>query len=89
MYRVINMGIGMTAVCSSEEMGKSTTALPQAKVIGEIAKAKEEKRINSAITIQTAIIKYVLVILLFLNISYLKYILLYYTTSCYFTFCLL
>ena len=45
MYQVFNMGIGMIAVCSSEEVGKLTTALPQAKIIGEIVKAKEGKRI--------------------------------------------
>ena len=45
MYQVFNMGIGMTLICSSEEVGKLTTALPQAKIIGEIVKAKEGKRI--------------------------------------------
>lgn len=46
MYRVFNMGIGMTVVCSSDESGKITKALPQAKIIGEIAKAKSEERIT-------------------------------------------
>jgi len=45
MYRVFNMGIGMTLICSSEEVSKLTTALPQAKIIGEIVKAKEKKRV--------------------------------------------
>jgi len=46
MYRVFNMGIGMTIVCSSDKLGKITKALPQAKIIGEIAKAKSEERIT-------------------------------------------
>ena len=45
MYRVFNMGIGMTLICLSEEVSKLTTALPQAKIIGEIVKAKEKKRV--------------------------------------------
>lgn len=45
MYQVFNMGIGMTIICSSDEVNKLTTALPQAKTIGEIVKAKEEKRV--------------------------------------------
>lgn len=45
MYRVFNMGIGMTIICSSDELGRITKALPQAKVIGEIARAKSEERI--------------------------------------------
>jgi len=45
MYRVFNMGIGMTIVCSPQQLNKLTAALPQAKIIGEIAKAKEGKRI--------------------------------------------
>jgi len=45
MYRVFNMGIGMTIVCSSDEAGKITKTLPQTRVIGEIAKAKRDKRV--------------------------------------------
>lgn len=44
MYRVFNMGIGMVIICSSDELGKITKALPQARVIGEIVKAKGEER---------------------------------------------
>jgi len=40
MYRVFNMGVGMTIVCSSQQATKLIAALPQVKVIGEIAKAK-------------------------------------------------
>jgi phosphoribosylformylglycinamidine cyclo-ligase len=45
MYQVFNMGTGMTLICSSEEVSKLTTALPHAKLVGEIVKAKEEKRV--------------------------------------------
>jgi len=45
MYQVFNMGMGMTLICSSEEVSKLTTALPHAKLVGEIVKAKEEKRV--------------------------------------------
>ncbi len=45
MYQVFNMGIGMTIVCSSEEVCKLTTALPEAKVIGKVVKTKGEERV--------------------------------------------
>ncbi|MFC1951838.1 AIR synthase-related protein, partial [Chloroflexota bacterium] len=35
MYRVFNMGIGMALVCSPENGGQLTKALPEAEVIGE------------------------------------------------------
>jgi phosphoribosylaminoimidazole (AIR) synthetase len=44
MYRVFNMGIGMTIVCSSDKLGRITKTLPEAKIIGEIAKAQSEER---------------------------------------------
>lgn len=43
MYRVFNMGIGMIVVCSIEQADKLVTALPQAKVIGELVKIKEKE----------------------------------------------
>jgi phosphoribosylformylglycinamidine cyclo-ligase len=43
MYQVFNMGIGMTIVCSTEQADKLVTALPQAKVIGELVKVREKK----------------------------------------------
>ena len=46
MYRVFNMGIGMTIIASSDQVNKLTAALPQAKTIGEIIEAKEEKRVT-------------------------------------------
>ena len=44
MYRVFNMGIGMTIVCSPQQANKLTAALPQASVIGEIIQAKGKER---------------------------------------------
>jgi phosphoribosylformylglycinamidine cyclo-ligase len=45
MYRVFNMGIGMTIICSPQQVSTLTTALPQARIIGEVIKAKGEKRV--------------------------------------------
>jgi len=45
MYRVFNMGIGMVIICSGDDLGRISEALPQAKIIGDIAKAKSEERI--------------------------------------------
>jgi len=44
MYRVFNMGIGMTIVCLPQQANKLTAALPQASVIGEIIQAKGKER---------------------------------------------
>lgn len=43
MYRVFNMGIGMTIVCAAEQAGRLVTALPRSRVIGEVVKVKESK----------------------------------------------
>ena len=45
MYRVFNMGIGMTIVCSPHQVAKIVSLLPQAKVIGEIIKLVDEERV--------------------------------------------
>ncbi|MBA7503343.1 Phosphoribosylformylglycinamidine cyclo-ligase [subsurface metagenome] len=45
MYRVFNMGIGMTIVCSPQQVTKLTAVLPQAKVIGEVVKTQERQRV--------------------------------------------
>jgi phosphoribosylformylglycinamidine cyclo-ligase len=45
MYRVFNMGIGMTIVCSPHQVDKIVGLLPQAKVIGEITKFADEERV--------------------------------------------
>jgi len=45
MHRVFNMGIGMTIVCSPQQVAKIVTILPQAKVIGEIIKREDAERV--------------------------------------------
>jgi len=45
MYRVFNMGIGMTIVCSPQQVAKIVSILPQAKAIGEIIKSEDEERV--------------------------------------------
>jgi len=45
MYRVFNTGIGMTIICSPQQVSTLTAALPQAKIIGEVIKTKGEKRV--------------------------------------------
>ena len=45
MYRVFNMGIGMTIVCSPHQVAKIVSVLPQAKAIGEIIKRQNEERV--------------------------------------------
>jgi len=45
MYKVFNMGIGMTIVCSPQQVNKIVSILPQAKIIGEIIKQEEEERV--------------------------------------------
>ena len=44
MYRVFNMGIGMVVICSPEDASRITEALPEAKVVGEVAKQSGEAR---------------------------------------------
>jgi phosphoribosylformylglycinamidine cyclo-ligase len=45
MYQVFNMGIGITVVCSSRQLAKIVSILPQAKVIGEIIKRDGKERV--------------------------------------------
>ena len=45
MYRVFNMGIGMTVICSSHGATEISKALPQAKVIGEVTKLEGKERV--------------------------------------------
>ncbi len=45
MYQVFNMGIGMTIVCSPQQVAKIVGILPQAKVIGEIIKRETEEKV--------------------------------------------
>jgi phosphoribosylformylglycinamidine cyclo-ligase len=45
MYQVFNMGIGITIVCSPQQVAKIVSILPQAKVIGAIIKREDEERV--------------------------------------------
>jgi phosphoribosylformylglycinamidine cyclo-ligase len=45
MYQVFNMGIGITIICSPQQVAKIVSILPQAKVIGEIIKREGEERV--------------------------------------------
>jgi phosphoribosylformylglycinamidine cyclo-ligase len=45
MYRVFNMGIGMTIIASGDDAGKITQALPEAIAIGQITEQKSEDRV--------------------------------------------
>jgi phosphoribosylformylglycinamidine cyclo-ligase len=45
MYRVFNMGIGMTVICAPESVSSLSKALPEAKIIGEVVKQKGEARV--------------------------------------------
>jgi phosphoribosylformylglycinamidine cyclo-ligase len=45
MYQVFNMGVGMTIVCSPQQVAKIVSIMPQAKVIGEIIKREDEERV--------------------------------------------
>ncbi len=45
MYQVFNMGIGITIVCSPQQVAKIVSILPQAKAIGQIIKGKNKTRV--------------------------------------------
>ena len=45
MYHVFNMGIGMAVICSPDDVGHFTKALPEAKVIGEVIKQTGKARV--------------------------------------------
>jgi phosphoribosylformylglycinamidine cyclo-ligase len=45
MYRVFNMGIGMTIIASGDDAAKITQALPEAIAIGQITEQKSEDRV--------------------------------------------
>ena len=45
MYRVFNMGIGMVLICSPDNTAELTKAIPEAKVIGKVAKQVGDKRV--------------------------------------------
>ena len=45
MYQVFNMGIGMTIICSPQQVASIVGILPQAKVIGRIVKGQDKERV--------------------------------------------
>jgi len=45
MYRVFNMGIGMTVFCSSEDTDNLTRSIPDARVIGKVIKRRSEEKV--------------------------------------------
>jgi phosphoribosylformylglycinamidine cyclo-ligase len=45
MYRVFNMGIGMVVICAPEDVSKIAQALPEARVIGEVAERGKKARV--------------------------------------------
>jgi len=45
MYQVFNMGIGITIVCSPQQVAKIVSILPQAKIIGKIIKREDKERV--------------------------------------------
>jgi phosphoribosylformylglycinamidine cyclo-ligase len=45
MYRVFNMGIGMVLICSPDNAGQLTQALPESKIIGEVVEQRGEARV--------------------------------------------
>lgn len=45
MYQVFNMGIGMTIVCSPQQVAQVASVLPQAIAIGEIIETDGKERV--------------------------------------------
>jgi len=45
MHHVFNMGIGMVVICSADKVKQITTALPKARVIGEVVKQRGGARV--------------------------------------------
>ncbi|MFC1988674.1 phosphoribosylformylglycinamidine cyclo-ligase [Chloroflexota bacterium] len=45
MYRVFNMGIGMTVICSPNNSGRLTKALPESMIIGEVVEGKSKEKV--------------------------------------------
>ncbi|MFU8796561.1 MAG: phosphoribosylformylglycinamidine cyclo-ligase, partial [Dehalococcoidia bacterium] len=48
MYRVFNMGMGMTIVCSPQQAERIAGIVPQARAIGKITKAGDGERVTLA-----------------------------------------
>ncbi len=45
MYRVFNMGIGMVVICSADDAGQMTQALPEAHIVGKVVEQRGEARV--------------------------------------------
>ncbi|MFC2033902.1 phosphoribosylformylglycinamidine cyclo-ligase [Chloroflexota bacterium] len=45
MYRVFNMGIGITVICSPDNVNQFTNNLPDAKIIGNVIKQTDESKV--------------------------------------------
>jgi phosphoribosylformylglycinamidine cyclo-ligase len=45
MYHVFNMGIGMAIICSSDNAGQLTKALPEAHIVGKVVEQRGGKRV--------------------------------------------
>ena len=45
MYRVFNMGLGMVMVCEESRVGEAMALVPEAKVVGEVIRTKDERRV--------------------------------------------
>jgi phosphoribosylformylglycinamidine cyclo-ligase len=45
MYRVFNMGVGMVIFCSPRDVDELRKLMPEAKLIGEVVKQKDENRV--------------------------------------------
>jgi len=46
MYQVFNMGIGITIICSPQQVARIVSILPEAKVIGKVVEGKDKERIT-------------------------------------------
>jgi phosphoribosylformylglycinamidine cyclo-ligase len=46
MYQVFNMGIGITIICSPQQVARVVSILPEAKVIGEVVEGKDRERVT-------------------------------------------
>ncbi len=46
MYQVFNMGIGITIVCSPQQVARIVSMLPEARVIGEIFEGADKEKIT-------------------------------------------
>ena len=45
MFRVFNMGIGMAAICSPDNVNQLAEQLSEARIIGEVVKQRGKARV--------------------------------------------